>query len=295
MDDAVISGNKLVKDIPTTSSRYITISVFYCWIKVEERIPKGVKSDPTILVNEVDDFKGNTNPCALYWSECRLKAPWPTLLQLDTSELCPLIIKVLQVNIYIDRVLTEITLTESDTLETVIDTAAKSVDRLLQHKALNANFDDVENLDAFILETPKDRSLYFNSVEPPGPNYSHGSRSVSYLATSCNDKIKKYCIVYNLYAHWFCLEIYDQFNGKPDDEAVNFSHIFRKIMDVDHYSPPLLLISSLQWYMVLSKGDVAYDNFLVELQVSEAKPNLQAYTICRVISHHTMSFDVGGV
>ena len=47
--------------------------------------------------------------------------------------------------------------------------------------------------------------------------------------------------------------------------------------------------------MVLSKGDVAYDNFLVELQVSEAKPNLQAYTVCRVISHHTMSFDVGGV
>ena len=42
-------------------------------------------------------------------------------------------------------------------------------------------------------------------------------------------------------------------------------------------------------------GDVACDYFLMELQVSGAKPNPQVYTVCRVLSHHTTSSDISDV
>ena len=47
--------------------------------------------------------------------------------------------------------------------------------------------------------------------------------------------------------------------------------------------------------MVLSKGSKVCYYFLVELQVSVAKPNPQAQMVYHALSHHTKLFDIDDV
>ena len=136
-------------------------------------------------------------------------------------------------SIYVDGNPTEIALTEFDTLETVKGKAATSVKRELKSDAMDSQYNTISNLDDFIFTTTDNRMLYFECTKPPGPYFSHGDKSVSHLARSDNEKIQKYCIYYDLYAHWFCLETYNQFCSEPDDESQQFSSIFQQIMYVN--------------------------------------------------------------
>ena len=126
----------------------------------------------------------------------------------------------------------EIPLSNTDTLATVRWKASNhhKVNRALQTSALDLNYCTVDDLYDFILNTTTDRALYLESVKPPGPSYKH-SYSVSKQVSKNSGTIKQYVQKYELYVHWFCVEVYEKFSSPPDEKAQAFSESFNEMMN----------------------------------------------------------------
>ena len=79
------------------------------------------------------------------------------------------------------------------------------------------------------MNTNEDRQLHLESTIPYSPSYILPS-SVSDAALKHPETISKYSDKCPLYAHWFCLKVYDIICSPPDDAAKDFFSIFQKIM-----------------------------------------------------------------
>ena len=197
------------------------------WIKIEDQNPYDEICNPTSTVVDLDVTQNYPKPFVLHLNGSRLKSQEKMLAELHN----PLIIKKVQMRIFIDGILENIELIKSNTIESVIKKGSTLVNRTLKDTALDINNEVVGDLDKFILETNHERILYFKSHDP---KYSHGGTTVSTKARKDPEGILKFRVDYNLYAHWLCLETYSQFCSEPNLEAKSFSEIFQQIMNVRH-------------------------------------------------------------
>ena len=140
----------------------------------------------------------------------------------------PIIIKCLQVKIYVDG--NEIWIEVPDTIKQFIANASSKLQRTLCQYAYDSKGELVTNLDDFIMRTDTNRALHLDSICPPRPSFNMSS-SVSAIATKEPNVINNRCSVYPAYAHHFCLKVYDVFCRDPSTEAKQFCEKFQEIME----------------------------------------------------------------
>ena len=95
-------------------------------------------------------------------------------------------------------------------------------------KRVDQNHVVVQNLDEFILETDKNRKLYFVTKTPVGLSYSLGG-SVSNIAKGNPNNITRHFEIHPLYAYHFCLQVYNKFCERGNDEDKEFLTRFNRI------------------------------------------------------------------
>ena len=222
-----------LSNIQTDACSPLNIIRCICYFQVEHRHPVEDLCDPHIAIIDVKLIKNhieslNNMPYVLYHNGKEISKA--TRLQRFCVTTKPILIKCLKMKIIVDGKEMQITVDEVVPLVKLINRVGLKVQRALKQVAFDVHGSQINNLDEFIMNTDEDRELHLESRHPPAPSY-HISLSVSEAAIKQSHTILKYSDTCPLYAHWFCLQVYDVFCSPPDDAAKDFFSIFQKIMN----------------------------------------------------------------
>ena len=221
-----------LSNIQTDACSPLYIIPCICSFQVEDGEPEEDICDPLTVIKDVKLIKShieslNNVPYVLYQNGKEISKV--TRLQ----RLCvikePIIIKCLKIKIIVDGKEIKITVDKVVPLVKLINRVSLKVQRPLKQVAFDVYGSKINSLNEFIINTNEDRELHLESKTPLAPSYFI-PLSVSDAASKQPDTISKYSDKCPLYAHWFCLEVYDVFCSPPDDAAKDFFSIFQKIM-----------------------------------------------------------------
>ena len=221
-----------LSNIQTDACSPLYIIPCICSFQVEDGEPEEDICDPLTVIKDVKLIKShieslNNVPYVLYQKGKEISKA--TRLQ----RLCvikePIIIKCLKIKIIVDGKEIKITVDKVVPLVKLINRVSLKVQRPLKQVAFDVYGSKINSLNEFIINTNEDRELHLESKIPLAPSYFI-PLSVSEAASKQPDTISKYSDKCPLYAHWFCLEVYDVFCSPPDDAAKDFFSIFQKIM-----------------------------------------------------------------
>ena len=137
-------------------------------------------------------------------------------------------VKSLEAKIFLNGKPISVNLKTVKTMEELRIECLKIMKLTVKQNVVDQNHVVVQNLDKFILETDKNRKLYFETKTPVGVSYSLGG-SVSNIAKSNPNNITRHFKIHPLYAYHFCLQVYNKFCEGGNDEDKEFLTRFNRI------------------------------------------------------------------
>ena len=222
-----------LSNIQTDASSPLYIIPCICSFQVKDDQPEEYLCDPHNVITDVKLMKShieslNNMPYVLYHNGKEISRA--TRLQRLCVPKEPIIIKCFKMKIIVDGKEIQITVTGMVPLVELINRVGLKVQCDLKQVAFDVHGSLINSLNEFIMNTNEDRELHLESKKPSVPSYNIPS-SVAEAALKHPHTILKYSDECPLYAHWFCLQVYDVFCSPPDDAAKDFFSIFQKIMN----------------------------------------------------------------
>ena len=233
VNNELIAPATLVDNISTSENQPLVIEFFTCWIQIESGPPLEQHCKPT---KRVHDFlsEGAYIP---FHNEQRIK-PGQAIWSLFTSQTAPLRLMQSNLTFFVNSNSYKIP-TPYHITQVVL--MAQGVSKCtLKSRVCDINGRSIVDLDSFILTTSyNERKLYLEIVTPVSTSYTH-SQSISTTVKEKPEEIEKYSREYEIYGHWFSLEVYDKFIANPNSDAIKFSEKFCNLMDINKYQPTVL-------------------------------------------------------
>lgn len=228
----IYTENVLLNTVKMSENNPMIINPFHCYYQYEGGDVINVHCNPLEFVEQF--VKDNVNRRCIAFLNKTVIDMQQILATLCTSKENSVVLKDAQLDVKVDG--QSFLVTVNQTIKGLMnDLSAKlSVKcKVVISQVKNVHNSEVLDLMNHIFETPKaDRTLYFSSNR----DVAH-IHSVSEAAKKYAEEITCYSEEYELYMHWFCLKVYDQYSREPDDTAKEFVDNFKKMMKIDNYKP----------------------------------------------------------